>query len=1427
MADNEYFNAILRRLQDTIFAFMDDVRRRTHIFEGRRSVEEQLSGEYHGRFLIELIQNADDACGQDGEILIVIRHTPSPRIVVFNTGKGFTPDNFRSLCTLGLTDKKPEEAIGNKGLGFRSVLEVCEYPFIFSSNPNRPEGVQPCFDGYCFCFAPGELRNSLQKATEQIMSGNGIPAMDVAGRSFQLLEASQPEFISSLKNSLTDPEILKRAIKTVPVYEMPLPCKAQDPLLSWASKRKAVTAVSLEIRPGAEETFLKALAELDAYMFLFLRNARYISVYLEDAGEPDKLVEFERNIPRPEDKPVIRKGHVRVTYHDRETWAAIRGIKPDDLDNKSQNWWFCRKPVGRKDFEVALEGLPERWQDIRQIEIEVAVPITSDNGTGRFAICLPTKAKTGTGAWVNAPFYGKIDRTEIDWDRAWNSCLLNHTVATISEMVHVLRQSTDIVSGRVILSLLGISDRSQRLAQAQISSPLIQQIVRDVAWVLSELDTNGEHHYAKLSELILPKDFSWKVKPVEPIPDISCREKLPITFPHPEISESVLRNPAEVFGITTRKLEEEDYVRLAETAIQRVDKNRRTSTWWNDLYRWLGHLNISYDALVGKRLIWTQGERIARVEQESSVFSPPRRLVASDEENNPMMRKFQEVLTSSMPAALQDRVAFLNPDIDLGDKLIRPFLIRGYGSKTLVREFRTDQVADFILNNICRELYREKMSQNKKKEATEVFAWTFILWRQMRGEGLFVDWSQLLIPTTIGWRPANETYAGRHWIGAEGADLEKVFQNVQPPKPFVIHPNNLVNMLPRTFQYLIREYDLRDDLSEFIIEALKVWTAPRLIVQKGSRPGGFHPEFCPSGSWHSLNISSLRVIPENLKLPIDMETWDGYLQRIERESKGKPFQIYTKYVLKEVAYIEEIKTDKVDTKALARCLGRGWSKYYSNCATTTVQRHLQEGGQSLYWYVPGFVLEQLASMKWVPMRVWATRVEGDRENSKEFSENVTPSQVLKVNKDLLEVGGVLKYSLLPHIAPDVEPDIGEELCRKIGIIIYSTRERDVEEPFHIMRLLHQAHTHLPSGRDPFLISLWHDLFDAAVSRVALGKSPANKPSAALGFEIQKDGTRRLCWLYPSKDGGQEKNLAWINDNEDSLSMLPPETFIAFAGKRKTRMDDRVTLLKQVLENVEVRRLSELKTIYEFDPVEGWDAPRLLSDTFPWLIQSALAMLAFGRQTVMTVSNPKGEFPPLASRIQSARVRYVRNLRIRLEGLDVESQPRSIFYSSSENLLLLDAKAELRLRNLAAPLTLLFDREDYLKPAELWLMKVEEATEEGSLRRDVSPEMAIDRLGIESTYLQELFQVIGGKTQQIVRSVGPALFAISRRGPSPLPAYELNDIVGKIADSGDPYALAEDDCCRMTHSNLPLVLLLPQKRNCLPCYADGWTPKQLL
>ncbi|MFN8337177.1 MAG: DUF3883 domain-containing protein [Cyclobacteriaceae bacterium] len=77
--------------------------------------------EYHGRELLEMIQNAEDEAVKDeGEIIIKLT---KERLVVANTGAPFTREGVISLMTpnassKGLDDKK----IGSKGLGFRSLL---------------------------------------------------------------------------------------------------------------------------------------------------------------------------------------------------------------------------------------------------------------------------------------------------------------------------------------------------------------------------------------------------------------------------------------------------------------------------------------------------------------------------------------------------------------------------------------------------------------------------------------------------------------------------------------------------------------------------------------------------------------------------------------------------------------------------------------------------------------------------------------------------------------------------------------------------------------------------------------------------------------------------------------------------------------------------------------------------------------------------------------------------------------------------------------------------------------------------------------------------------------------------------------------------------------------------------------------------------
>lgn len=83
--------------------------------------EISFAKEYKGRQLFELLQNADDesVCGE-GKLKIELK---GDRLYVSNTGTPFSVDGIQSLMIANNSTKKVRKnMIGNKGLGFRSVL---------------------------------------------------------------------------------------------------------------------------------------------------------------------------------------------------------------------------------------------------------------------------------------------------------------------------------------------------------------------------------------------------------------------------------------------------------------------------------------------------------------------------------------------------------------------------------------------------------------------------------------------------------------------------------------------------------------------------------------------------------------------------------------------------------------------------------------------------------------------------------------------------------------------------------------------------------------------------------------------------------------------------------------------------------------------------------------------------------------------------------------------------------------------------------------------------------------------------------------------------------------------------------------------------------------------------------------------------------
>jgi len=101
------------------------------------SAEDRVRTDYTGRYAVELLQNAHDACADADRVgqawLVLTRKA----LLVANEGVPFTAERVHSLMQLGDSTKKADRAkhhtIGYKGIGFTAVLEITDRPQIVSA----------------------------------------------------------------------------------------------------------------------------------------------------------------------------------------------------------------------------------------------------------------------------------------------------------------------------------------------------------------------------------------------------------------------------------------------------------------------------------------------------------------------------------------------------------------------------------------------------------------------------------------------------------------------------------------------------------------------------------------------------------------------------------------------------------------------------------------------------------------------------------------------------------------------------------------------------------------------------------------------------------------------------------------------------------------------------------------------------------------------------------------------------------------------------------------------------------------------------------------------------------------------------------------------------------------------------------------------
>ena len=141
-----------------------------------KSLSEHVAADYHGRFLIELIQNGNDAHPRDrgdGEIEVLLADEgPFGTVYVANRGVPFSERQADALLRIGRSSKPPGEAIGNKGLGFRSVSHVCDAPEIYSQSTSAP--VMPSFEGFCFTLEHTDAYSAPTSLTSALVSSLNV-----------------------------------------------------------------------------------------------------------------------------------------------------------------------------------------------------------------------------------------------------------------------------------------------------------------------------------------------------------------------------------------------------------------------------------------------------------------------------------------------------------------------------------------------------------------------------------------------------------------------------------------------------------------------------------------------------------------------------------------------------------------------------------------------------------------------------------------------------------------------------------------------------------------------------------------------------------------------------------------------------------------------------------------------------------------------------------------------------------------------------------------------------------------------------------------------------------------------------------------------------------------------------------------------------
>lgn len=354
--------------------------------------ESQISQDYRGRLVYELLQNADDAISSESpseaEIAFLLEEDA---LWVANSGRPLDEADVRGLCGISASSKstkgqKRRASIGHKGMGFKSVLEISDAPEVYSTTIS-------------FSFGPDRALKAVEALVEE---GILAPVVRAPVTRFPWPIEGEPEQWRTLR---------ERGMKTA--FRFPL--------------RSKMTA---EQRDG----LARSLCDLPVTSLVFLKHLSSVKVTIQRQHDTHSFAWTARR-QRVTDS---REQEVPA-FSDAGTYRVVL-----TSDQGGEETFLVAHDPGIR-IEGHRGGLDEFiWDGVELTEVSVAarirsgIPVELDPAWRKLHVFLPTGEPCPYHLLVSGAFGSNLSRQEIRVEADatnYNRLLMQYVARTLRQLL--------------------------------------------------------------------------------------------------------------------------------------------------------------------------------------------------------------------------------------------------------------------------------------------------------------------------------------------------------------------------------------------------------------------------------------------------------------------------------------------------------------------------------------------------------------------------------------------------------------------------------------------------------------------------------------------------------------------------------------------------------------------------------------------------------------------------------------------------------------------------------------------------------------------------------------------------------------------------------------------------------------------------------